>query len=65
MPAGAEATNEPGSDLAESQALLSETSVNQRGFGDRLNQGVRLLWGLAAAFKNPEQLFDQLILILM
>jgi hypothetical protein len=56
---GVDATNEPGPDVVESQALQSAPSVNQSGFGDRLNQGVRLLWGLAAAFKNPEDLFDK------
>jgi hypothetical protein len=59
MPVGAQATNEPDRDPVVGEPLLREPSVNQPGFGDRLNQGVRLLWGLAAAFKNPEELFDK------
>jgi len=51
-------TYEPDRDLVDGQALQG-ASVSGPGFGGRLNQGVRLLWVLAAAFKNPEEIFDK------
>ena len=51
-------TYEPDPNVVDREDLPSPSPVAQPGFGNRLNQGVRLLWGLAAVFKNPEEIFD-------